>query len=245
MVRTLSVTLLLAAALASGCVPTDFLNPDAPASGATAVPTSPFTTPGPVVAPASGAAKSPQAAPEIAIAVDKVGQQLIAANTSLGMKPLFLTIGAPQPEIFHQDTSALLITDSMVKQCKSEAQLAALLSVELGRMVSEREVLASPATHNPVKRPPIAVTMGNAGQFSGLDQLQQAEVAKLDCDRRRPAKKFVPPDPVLLARGYLDAAGFDKKELDTVAPLLAQAEKNYVVEQQFKGPSDTPMWTPR
>ena len=112
-------------------------------------------------------------------------------------------------------------------------------------MVSEREVMASPETHNPAKRPPITLTMGNAGQFSGLDQLQQAEIANLDSDKRRPNKKYVPPDPMVLARGYLDAAGFDKKELDTVAPLLAQAEKNYVLEKQFQGPSDTPTLTPR
>ena len=89
------------------------------------------------------------------------------------------------------------------------------------------------------------LTMGNAGQFSGLDQLQQAEVAKLDADRRRPSKRFVPPDPLVLARGYLDTAGFDRNELDNVAPLLAQAEKNYILEKQFKGPTDTPTWTPQ
>jgi hypothetical protein len=245
MVRALSIALLAGALAVAGCVPADFLQKDGPVSGATAVPTSPFTTPGPAVGQLTSGGKTSQAAPETAIIVDKVGQQLVAANKSLGMQPLFLTVGAPQPEIFHRDTSALLITDSLVKQCKTEAQLAALLSVELGRMVSEREGLANPAVRNPEKRPPIVVTMGNAGQFSGLDQLQQAEIAKLDADRRRPTKKFVPPDALVLARGYLDAAGFDKREVDAVAPLLAQAEKNYEVEKQLKGPSDTPAWTPQ
>ena len=98
MVRTLGVGLLAVVALAGGCLPTDFLNFDAPSPGAAAVQNSPFTTPGPVVAQNNGGAKPPPAAAEVAIVVDKVGQQLVAANKSLGMKPLFLTIGAPQPE---------------------------------------------------------------------------------------------------------------------------------------------------
>jgi hypothetical protein len=245
MVRALGFGLLATVALAAGCLPSDYLHPDAGASGAIAVPTSPFTTTTPAVIQTTSASKPAQAAPETAIAVDKVGQKLVAANKSLGMKPLFLTIGAPQPEIFHRDTSALLITEGLVKQCKTEAQLAALLSVELGRMVSERESLASPASRNPDKNPPMTVTMGNAGQFSGLDQLQQVEVDKLGCDRRRPAKRFVPPDPLVLARGFLDAAGFDKAQVDAVAPLLAQAEKNFELEKQIKGPSNTPTWTPQ
>ena len=167
------------------------------------------------------------------------------ANPELGVKPAFLTIGSPQPEIFHQDTSVIYITEGVVKLCKTEGQLAAVLSVELGKMISERELLIHPDARNPEKRLPITVSMGNAGQFSGLEQLQQAEIAKLDCDRPRSNKKYVAPDPLVLARGYLNAAGFDKQELDAAAPILAQADKNYVIEKQFKGPADTPTWTPR
>jgi hypothetical protein len=244
MVRSVSVALLALATLAGGCLPTDFLQPDAPAGGANLVPTSPFATPGPVVM-SNVSPKTPPSAPEVAIVVDKVGQSLVAANSSLGMKPVFVSVGSPQPEIFHRGTTALFVTEGLVKLCKTEGELAAVLSVELGRMVAEREVLANPETRNPEKRLPINVPIGNAGQFSGLDQLQQAEMVKLDSDRRRPSKKFIPPDPEVLARQYLDAAGFDKKELDVVAPLLAQAEKNYLLEKQFKGPSNTPTWSPR
>jgi hypothetical protein len=87
--------------------------------------------------------------------------------------------------------------------------------------------------------------MGNAGQFNGLDQLRQEEIAKLGAADRRPSKKFVPPDPMLLARNYLEAAGFDKKELEGVAPLLYQAEKNYILEKQFKTSSEGLSWMPQ
>jgi hypothetical protein len=236
--------LLLAAALAGGCLPTDFLMPDDTTPQAPVVPTSPFGTPAPV-APRSTSNRPPAGDAAVAVKVDEVGQKLVAANPSLGMKPLFLTIGSAQPEIFHRDTAGVFITESLVAQCKTEGQLAAVLSVELGRMVAERESLVSPQTRNPEKPPPLLMSMGNAGQFSGLETMQQAEVAKFDGDRHRPSKKYVPPDAQVLARGYLEAAGFDKREVDAVAPLLQEADKNFVVERQFKGANTMPTWEPK
>jgi hypothetical protein len=242
MVRLHRVALLTLLALTGGCLPTDFLQTDTPTTGTALVPNSPFGSAAPTFRPVS-APKATETG--FAIKVDEIGQKLIAANKSLGIKPLFSTIGSPQSEIFHQSTAAVIITEGLVRQCKTEGQLAALLAVELGRMIAERETLASPESRNPDRPPPISVPMGNAGQFSGLDQLNQAEMAKFDRDRRRPSKKFVPPDPVVLARGYLEAAGFDVHELDAVAPLLADAEKNYVLEKQFKGASSPPTAQPR
>jgi hypothetical protein len=245
MVRFWSLALLLVAAgLQGGCVPTDFLQSDEAPAAAGLVPTSPFATPPPVVAATISARPSSQN-PEIAVKVDEVGKKLVLANTSLGMKPVFSTIGMPQPELFHQGTASVCITEGLVRMCKTESQLAAILSVELGRMVAEREAEVSPQSRNLEKPLPIAVTMGNAGQFSGLEPLQQAEIAKLDCDRRRPSKKFVPPDPDVLARGYLEAAGFDAKELNAARPLLEEAEKTFLVEKQLRGLHSTPSWEPK
>jgi predicted Zn-dependent protease len=244
MVRTWSVVLLLTAALASGCLPTDFLMPDDANPQAPVVATSPFGTP-PPAATKSISNRPPATDAALAVKVDELGQKLVAANASLGMKPLFLTVGSPQPEIFHRDTVGVFITESLVTQCKTEGQLAAVLSAELGRMVAERESLVSPQTRNPERPPPLILSMGNAGQFTGPDQVQQAEIARFDGDRRRPSKKYVPPDATVLARGYLEAAGYDQRELDAVTPLLREAEKNFVVEQQFNGANTLPTWEPK
>jgi hypothetical protein len=67
-------------------------------------------------------------------------------------------------------------------------------------------------------------------------------MARFDGDRHRPSKKYVPPDPQVLAAGYLEAAGFDRRELDAVGPALQEAEKNFVLEKQFKGTVTTPTW---
>jgi hypothetical protein len=244
MVRPWSMALLATAALACGCLPAGFLSPDDGPATAALVPTSPFSTPPPVTTTSFSSRPRTQNT-EVAVKVDEIGNKLVVANPGLGMRPAFTTIGAPQPEMFHQGTSALFITEGLVHMCKTEGQLAAVLSVELGRMVAEREALVSPEARNPEKPLPITLTMGNAGQSSGLEQLQQAEIAKLDCDRRRPSKKFVPPDPQVLARGYLVAGGFDSKELDAAAPLLQEAEKNFIMEKQIKKTPTTPSWEPK
>src|SRR5438128_9593914 len=108
MVRSLGAALLLAAALAGGCLPTDFLQPDNHAEGAAAVPTSPFGTPQ-TTAPVFSTKPPPSASATLAIKVDEVGQRLLTCNPKLGMVPLFLTIGSPQPEMFHRDTTAVYI----------------------------------------------------------------------------------------------------------------------------------------
>jgi hypothetical protein len=243
--RGVRFALFTTMALAAGCVPADFLHLDSSSPGAAAVPTSPFTTPGGV--PIKSISNSaPQAVPETLLLVDKVGHHLLAANPSIGIKPQFVTITVAEPEVFHQGTSHLYITDGMVKMCHTENQLAAVLSMEIARMVAENEVLASPETHNPEKRPPIVVPMGNAGQFTGIEQLDQVEVATLDCDRRRPSKRFVPPDPEALARKYLMCAKIDSGELDSIKPLLDQAEQNYVTEAMLTGQNNTTMhWQPK
>lgn len=238
MMRSLPAALLL---LTCGCVPLDvFQTP-----GETAmVPSSPLTTP--TQAPAATKSfKASPSSPETALLVDRIGNQLLRANKQLNIKPAFLTISAPKPEMFHQGTGIIYITDSLVRQCKTETQLAALLSVELGRMISEREAQANPELSEQPKRLPLTVQIGNAAQFSGTEQLYAAEVAKLDADRRQPLKKFVPPSPEVLARKYLEAAGVDLQELATVAPLLQEADRNYVLEKQFKAATDTTTWAPR
>src|SRR5262249_39695897 len=81
-------------------------------------------------------------APGAPARVDAGGRQLLAANPQVGAKPLFHTIGAPQPEVFHRGTSDVWVTEGLVRQCATDGQLAALLCLELGKMVAEREAAA-------------------------------------------------------------------------------------------------------
>src|SRR5947209_3113330 len=75
---------------------------------------------------------------EIAGRVDAMGTRIRQANPQIPFQPLFRTIGSPQPEIFHRGVAEILITEGLAKDCKTDAQLAAVLSMELAKMVSEK-----------------------------------------------------------------------------------------------------------
>jgi hypothetical protein len=243
MVRCL-VPAVLSCLLLNGCVPLQILDPDMDGKGTALVPSSPFGNPPAPPAPATKVSFAP-ASREMTLRVDRVGRDVLAANPQIGFRPLFATISAPQPEIFHQGSNMVWLTEGLEKQCQNDGQLAALLCVELGKMVAERERLASPHMRNPERRPPMEVPIGNAGQFSTPDLVRMAELAPYDHDRQQAARRLPPPDAKILALGYLEKAGFTKAEFDAVAPLLSAAEANCALEKQLSGGAAVPTWTPQ
>ncbi len=219
------------AGLTAGCFTTD-----APLMLVTA---NPFGTPLPT--PPLAKASFAPAPVEAAARVDTLGRKILAANPQLGVRPLFRTIGAPQPEIFHVGTSAIDLTEGLVNQCLTEAQLAAVLCHELGKMIAEREELAGPEVRAPERLPPIEVRIGNdnAGSFGPPDQTHLAELARFERERRQRALQAAlpPPNPQTLARIYLTKAGYSEGALEAVAPLLqAAAENNSFAKQLLQPP---------
>src|SRR5438270_9919699 len=89
------------------------------------------------------------------VRVDAVGQKLLAANDKANLHPHFACVGVKEPEVFHQGEAMVYVTEGLTRQCETEGQLAAVLSVELARMAAERERLASPAARQLGSRPPI------------------------------------------------------------------------------------------
>jgi hypothetical protein len=208
----------------------------------TLVPASPFGQP--VVTPPRTHASYAPANTEAAARVDTLGRKLLAANPQAGVKPVFRTIGAPQPEVFHSRTAEIDITEGLVTRCKTDAELAAVLCVELGKMVAEREALAGPQARSPDREPPEEVRIGNdnAGAFGPADETHLAELGKFEKEHRRPiGPPPPPPDPQTLARTYLTKAGYEDKDLEAAAPLLQAAAANSTFERQFTPrPPQTP-----
>jgi hypothetical protein len=229
-----AVRLLGLAILAlSGCVPLDAFHTE---SDLAQVP----TNPAPPSAIQTVKRQNPNVAPAdpaIGMRVDAVGRKLVAANPQAGLKPLFATIGAPDPEIFHADPTVVWITEGLVRQCKSEAELAAVLASELGRMVSEREAAASREARVADARPPMQLPIAGSGNAYEADPTYFMEMAKFETQHPRSARNKIvpPPDPRIVAGALLDQAGFHKTDLDAVAPILRIAEKNCTLERQFKG----------
>src|SRR5262249_46435041 len=156
------------------------------------VPFTPFELPVPP-APTT-TVNYPSAATELAVRVDAVGHKLLEANKQdIGLKPYFATHGCAHPEIFHQGGMMVHVTDELVKRCKDESELAAVLALELGKIVSEREVLTHPRTRRPDRLPPPDVPIGSAGQVGAFDAARMAELAHYDRERREAGKPLPPP----------------------------------------------------
>jgi hypothetical protein len=185
-----------------------------------------------------------QAAPatqEIALRVDRVGKQIVNANPSITQKIVFLALGVSHEEIFHQtqkDVSAIYITEGLAKQCKSDGELAAVLSQELGKVITEQRVQALPVRNpipaNLILNSPIGNDIG--GAVGGADRTNDMIAARFDKEWRQSRQlPTPPPPPETFARTYLSRAGFDPKNLDTVQPLLRKAEKQSSVELSMTG----------
>jgi hypothetical protein len=234
--------LVVVLVLTGGCLPMPTLDPGGKEGGTTAVPTSPFGSP-PPPAPTRIPASYAPASAEVALRVDKLGREICAANPQAALKPRFAIYSAPRPEIFHQGTKIVHVTDSLVRACKSDGALAAVLCVEFAKMVAEREALVRPIQH-PDEPPPMQVSIGNAGQVGAVDQARLVELARYEQRRRAASRAVPPPDPQILAGTLLEKAGYSRAELETVRPLLRTAEGNYVLEKQFRSTSGAGGWVP-
>jgi hypothetical protein len=202
----------------------------------------PFGAPAQKTSSKAAPTAAPPAATQVAAQVDTLGRMIIAKNSQAGVQPLFRTVGTPQLEIFHKGTTEIVISEGLVRQCKTDAELAALLCMELGRMVSEREALAAPWRRNMERElPPDVHFPGD----NGADRTQLAELGKYyEADRKRSiATKPLPPDPQVLARGYLTKAGFVATDLDAVASLLRGADSNGALQKQITPPPAARPWT--
>jgi hypothetical protein len=181
------------------------------------------------------------ASQELAQRVDFIGSQLCAFNPQIG-RPFFMTIGSPAVEIFHKD-NIVYVTAGLVEKCNTPEELAAVLSVELGKIVSEREAQVNPATRSPDVPPPISMPIGNSQYAGNTDLTYLAEIGKYEKEHPRHRGRLPRPDPQLLAAHYLESAGYQKAAIDAVQPLLKAAEQNCALERQMSGvPRGN--WTP-
>jgi hypothetical protein len=213
----------------------------------------PLVTPSPFGQPAdvklaAQVSHSP-ASQEAALRVSLVGQKVLVANKQTGLKPVFHTVGAPTPEVFHHGPGELYVTEGLTKLCKTDAQLAAVLALEMGKMVSEREAVAGPSARRPALLPPPEARVGSdfGGTFGPPDGTRLAELSKFERQGGRPdAPLPPPPDPALLARSFLEKAGYRAGDLDEAAPVLKAARANVALEKQLASPTPVPArpWSP-
>jgi len=185
----------------------------------------------------------PRVPPHEAVArrVLSVGQKLIDANPQTGVRPLFVTVGLKHPEICHSGGGTrgyqVAVSQGLVEQCKTDNQLAAVLALEIGKIVAERESAAGPSLKNPETTLPPDVPIGtdSGGTYGSADGTRRMELAKLDPKRPKPTRKPAEaPAPETLAKKYLEKAKYDPSALAGVAPMLIRAEGNQELEKLVK-----------
>jgi hypothetical protein len=195
---------------------------------------------GPVRTQSASIKHAPQATEKVSIQVMQLGQKILAANPRMNPKTTFLTLGVPDVEIFHQVqgiNSVIYITEGLVKQCKTDGELAAVLCQELGKMSSEQIAKARPMRALPDRPPLMTPRVGNdiGGTFGTADGTDQMLLVHYEKEHRSAQQPLPPPPPESLARGYLQTAGFNPKDLETVTPLLRKADQNNSLEQSMTG----------
>ncbi|MFL5241625.1 MAG: M48 family metalloprotease [Gemmataceae bacterium] len=184
---------------------------------------------------------------ETATHVNEIGQKVLLANPEIGVKPLIHTFGDDRLEVFHRGTSEIGITVGLVRACKSDQELAAVIAHELGKMVSEREARLAHRNQRAERQPPADLRVGNDNRgFNGdTDMTRMAELAAYEKDRQNVhVPPPPPPDPKALARLYLIKAGLPASELEAVEPLLGTAAQNGALEKQFNNADTARPWTP-
>lgn len=185
----------------------------------------------------------PRADPAVAERVELLGRKIIAQNTFTGIEPLFHTMGEmPEDVLFHGGTDQLYISEGLVKKCKSDAELAAVLCSELGQMVAEKR--AAKALGRDVSPIPDA-TFGAGSNVPGgaaYDAGQQANLAYHERQHPRGAAKPSPTDATATAKELLTGAGYSPAELDRVEPLLKQSARGEQLKKQMVGSAPEPTW---
>ncbi|MCX7665232.1 MAG: hypothetical protein N2112_06785 [Gemmataceae bacterium] len=173
--------------------------------------------------------KLPVGDQQAAIRADTVASAVIAANKDdTGLQPRVITIGKQEPVMYHIDTRLIVLSDGLVNQCKEDEQLAALISYELARMVTERE-MQTPARRRDNDLPPTPrLTPDIAGTRVSPDMTELAEAGfhERKFPRKVDRSKEGVPDVGVLSRKYLEKVGHDPKVLEKLDPLIKESELN-------------------
>jgi hypothetical protein len=164
-----------------------------------------------------------------------VGQRIMATNPQLDLHPVFATVGDTRPGVLHHGSDEITITEGLVRRCDTDAQLAAVLCQEMGKMVAERQAQAGAQLRSASREPPPPLDIGHDGFGSAgaADKTYLAELALYDKQRRGGTGGPTAPDARALARSLMLQAGFTAQDFDAAGPLLRLAETPTPWDRQF------------
>jgi hypothetical protein len=189
----------------------------------------------------------PQPSPQLAERVELVGWKVIEQNTFTGLDPSkvrFMTVGVKESVLFHRGTEELVISEGLVEKCQTDAELAAVLCAEMGKMVAEKR--AARAVRRDVA--PVPDETFGAGPTPGGSPFDAGQQASLAFHQRQfprgtgAAAKAEAADAGAVARDLLKGAGYSPAELDRVEPLLKPSKRGEELRKQMGGSAPAPTW---
>ena len=178
---------------------------------------------------------------ETAARVESVGRKLLGHTTFAGVEPLFHTFGVKESFLFHRGTEELMISEGLVAQCKTDEQLAAVLSAELGQMIAEKRGARSVGRNvDPI---PAVGDGGNpvAGGGTRYDSNREAELALHEKKFPRGAR-VDSGEATKVARELLESAGYDPGAMEKVQPLLKNSRRGDELRKQMGASAPAPKW---
>ncbi|MGL4421952.1 MAG: hypothetical protein ACRCZF_14895 [Gemmataceae bacterium] len=190
---------------------------------------------------------SPSREPALGAAarVDQIGRTIMAANPFTGGDITFQTVGADESAIFHRDAYGLFITDTLVNQCKSDEDLAAILCSELGVMIAERRNANRMGLADSFPDVPGGAASSELGGIPA-DQVRLAELAMAESKMVKPragSDKPAVTNPEIIAKELFHTAGYEPNNYSRVEPLLKQTTRDSDTVRQLTKPSGPPRWT--
>jgi hypothetical protein len=166
--------------------------------------------------------------------VETLGRQVITQNTFTGIEPVFHFVGVKEPMLFHRGTEELFISDGLVKKCKTDDDLAAVLCSELGRMMSEkRSGVAVGRDSDPLLR-------GPGGKLDVGEDVAGAVATGTESATRPIGKQET--DPAKLAEELMRGSGFDPAALERIESLLKETERHDKIRKQLTESAPAPVW---
>lgn len=179
------------------------------------------------VSPPSGVGAVPQvmvpSTPEQA-RVQATANQLYASNRWLTTRPRWVATEGEGPGVIAQSESVVLINSNLVRSA-SDGQLAAIMSMQLGDMMTDEQKYRKKAarTGRESSPPPDYFFNQRDGMSSSQAALVLDEQAKFRNDPKyqRERQEYIPTyDSPTCARQALVNAGFSEQELINAQPLL-------------------------
>ena len=183
--------------------------------------------------------KEPKVSPvtvETARRVDELVKRIVDQNTFTGLEPIVRVMGVPESVLFHRGSTEVFISEGLVKKCKTEPELAAVLCSELGQMLSQKRAgIAVGRDRDSIP----AIALPGGGTDAGRVRDAELAMQQRRVDEKRAQEHS---DAAELAKQLLKGAGFNPAEYDNVQGMVRQSERGEAIKKQMAGTAPAPTW---